>query len=239
VIEAAPASAGDPAYFNDRGALRGLYRPAMDHLSSIDEDWARLVGFVGPCAHRRHPSREPYEALIRAVAYQQLHARAADAIIGRFLNLYPADEPGKTFPAPSRILATSEDALRACGFSARKIGTIASIAEGALNGLVPSLDTASRMEDDELIAHLTALPGIGRWTVEMFLIFTMGRMDIMPADDFGIREGYRFLKSLKALPTRWEMETAALPWSPYRTIASWYLWRAVSLPGYSRMRKKR
>jgi DNA-3-methyladenine glycosylase II len=233
VIENGSGSAGEPADYDN------LYRPAMDHLSSIDKDWARLVGFVGPCAHRRHPSREPYEALIRAVAYQQLHARAADAIIGRFLDLYPPDEPGKAFPAPSRILATSEEALRACGFSARKIGTIAGIAQGALNGLVPSLDTAQGMEDDELIARLTALPGIGRWTVEMFLIFTMGRMDIMPADDFGIREGYRFLKSLETLPARREMEIAALPWSPYRTIASWYLWRAVSLPGYRRMRKKK
>jgi DNA-3-methyladenine glycosylase II len=236
VIEAVSASAGD---FDDGEALIDLYRSAMDHLFSIDEDWARLVGFVGPCAHRRHLSREPYEALIRAVAYQQLHAGAAEAIIGRFLNLYPADEPGKVFPAPPRILATSEEALRACGFSARKIGTITGIAESALNGVVPSLDTAHRMEDDELIARLTTLPGIGRWTVEMFLIFTMGRMDILPADDLGIREGYRFLKSLEILPTRREMETVALPCSPYRTIASWYLWRAVSLPGYSRMRKKR
>jgi DNA-3-methyladenine glycosylase II len=90
-----------------------------------------------------------------------------------------------------------------------------------------------------LIVRLTALPGIGRWTVEIFLIYTLGRIDIMPADDFGIREGYRFLKSLEILPTRREMEAAALPCSPYRTIASWYLWRAVSLPGYSRVRKKR
>jgi DNA-3-methyladenine glycosylase II len=232
VIENGSGSSGEPAGHDD------LYRPAMRHLSSIDEDWARLVGHVGPCAHRQHLSREPYEALIRAVAYQQLHGRAADAIIGRFLNLYPSDESGKAFPTPARIVETRQEELRACGFSARKIGTIAGIAEGALNGLVPSLDTASRMEDDELIARLTALPGIGRWTVEMFLIFTLGRMDIMPLDDFGIREGYRFLKSLETLPARREMEIAALPCSPHRTIASWYLWRAASLPGYSRMRKK-
>jgi DNA-3-methyladenine glycosylase II len=233
VIENGSGSTGERVDYDD------LYRPAMRHLSSIDQDWARLIGHVGRCAHRQHLSREPYEALIRAVAYQQLHGRAADAIIGRFLNLYPTDDPGKTFPTPARILETKQEELRACGFSARKIGTIAGIAEGALNGLVPSLDAASRMEDDELIARLTSLPGIGRWTVEMFLIFTMGRMDILPLDDFGIREGYRFLKSLETLPARREMEIAALPCSPYRTVASWYLWRAVSLPGYNRMRKKR
>ncbi|HVW65022.1 MAG TPA: DNA-3-methyladenine glycosylase [Nitrosospira sp.] len=213
--------------------------PAMRHLSAIDEDWARLVERVGPCGHRQHPSREPYEALIRAVAYQQLHSRAADAIIGRFLDLYPVAEPEGIFPAPRQILATSPEELRACSFSVRKITTIMSIAEGVLSGLVPSLEEATRMEDDELIVRLTALPGIGRWTVEIFLIYTLGRIDIMPADDFGIREGYRFLKSLEILPTRREMEAAALPCSPYRTIASWYLWRAVSLPGYSRVRKKR
>lgn len=215
-----------------------FYLPAMRHLSSIDEDWARLIGHIGPCAHRQHLSREPYEALIRAVAYQQLHSRAADAIMGRFLDLYLESGPGKAFPTPAQILATGQEELRACGFSGRKIGTVASIAEGALNGLVPSLEAARRMEDDELIARLTALPGIGRWTVEIFLIYTLGRLDIMPVDDFGVREGYRFLKSLNIVPTRREMEVATLPCSPYRTIASWYLWRVSSLPGYRRMRKK-
>jgi DNA-3-methyladenine glycosylase II len=233
------ASTKDTTDQDGKEAAADLYWRGMRHLSSIDEDWARLIEHIGPCVHDRHLSREPYEALIRAVACQQLHSRAADAIIGRFLNLYPADEPGKAFPAPRRILATSPEELRACGFSVRKIGTILGIAEGALTGLVPSLGATSRMEDNELIARLTTLPGIGRWTVEMFLIYTMGRMDIMPVDDLGVREGYRFLKSRKALPSRREMEIAGLPCSPYRTVASWYLWRVPSLPGYSRMRKKK
>jgi DNA-3-methyladenine glycosylase II len=144
-----------------------------------------------------------------------------------------------SFPAPDEILATRADDLRSCGFSARKVVTIRHIAEGALNGLVPSLGAARQMQDDELIARLIILPGIGRWTVEMFLMHTLGRVDILPVDDFGIREGYRFLKSMNTLPTRKEMEQAGLPCSPYRTIASWYLWRVASLPDYERMTRKK
>lgn len=204
------------------------YKHAIDHLSSIDQDWARLVAIVGPCAHQSTPERETYEALIRAVAYQQLHARAADAIVARFLNMYSEN----VFPSPPQILATPFNDFRACGFSARKISTIRHIAEGALSGVVPSRHVADQMSDDELIARLVKLPGIGRWTVEMLLIYTLMRTDVMPADDFGIRAGYRFLKSLDSIPNPREMQKAGLPCSPYRTIASWYLWRVPLLPDY-------
>lgn len=207
-----------------------MYQPAIDHLSLIDEDWARLIELAGLCMLRSQPAREPYEALIRAVAYQQLHARAADAIIARFLNMYSQYQ----FPGPDQILATAFDDLRGCGFSARKIDTIRGIAKGALSGLVPPRAIANGMPDDELIARLTELPGIGRWTVEMLLIYTLERPDVMPADDFGIREGYRFLKSLDAVPNRREMENAGLLCRPYRTVAAWYLWRVPSLPGYKK-----
>lgn len=211
------------------------YKHAIDHLSLIDRDWARLVAMAGPCTHRPTPEREPYEALIRAVAYQQLHARAADAIVARFLNMYP----GNVFPNPAQILATRFDDFRACGFSARKISTIRHIAEGAQSGVVPSRSAADKMPDDELIARLVELPGIGRWTVEMLLIYTLMRTDVMPADDFGIREGYRFLKSLDSIPNPREMQKAGLPCSPYRTIASWYLWRVPSLSGYVKKTRDR
>jgi DNA-3-methyladenine glycosylase II len=108
-----------------------------------------------------------------------------------------------------------------------------------LSGLVPSFEVATQMQDDELIARLIVLPGIGRWTVEMFLMHTLGRLDVLPVDDFGVREGYRFLKSLNTLPDPREMEKAGLPCGPYRTIASWYLWRITSLPEYARMSKKK
>lgn len=211
-----------------------LYRLAASHLSLIDEDWSRLIKSVGPCMHRPEPTREPYEALVRAVAYQQLHARTADAIIGRFLGLYPED----AFPRPSQILATPFEALRSSGFSTRKISTIRNIAEGTLSGLVPARDIAGEMSDDELIARLVELPGIGRWTVEMLLIYTLDRTDVLPADDFGVREGYRFLKTLDTIPSRKTMITAGMPCSPYRTVASWYLWRIPSLPGYTKMKKR-
>ncbi|MEO6117939.1 MAG: DNA-3-methyladenine glycosylase [Methylotenera sp.] len=193
---------------------------ASQFLSQLDKDWEHLIVTVGACAFEAKSEREPYEALIRAVAYQQLHAKAGDAITKRLLNIY-----GDVFPTPASLLATEFDALRACGFSARKIETIQGIAEGALSGLVPTRDDADAMADEELIERLVALKGIGRWTVEMLLIFTLKRMDILPADDFGVVEGYRRLKKLEAAPKRKEIAEIALAWSPYRTIASWYLWR--------------
>ncbi len=203
------------------------YQQASDHLAGIDADWARLVAAVGPCTHQPKPAREPYEALIRAVAYQQLHVRAGDAIVAKFLARYP----DTAFPSPAQILATDAATLRACGFSTRKAETLLALAAGAASGLVPSRAEAEGLSDDELIAHLTPLPGIGRWTVEMFLIYTLDRLDIFPVDDFGVRDGYRRLKSLPRAPGRRELAAAGEPLRPYRTIAAWYLWRVPKTAG--------
>ena len=197
------------------------YQAATDFLSAIDDDWARLIATVGPCTFEARPEREPYHALVRAVAYQQLHGKAGDAIIKRFLAIY-----GDKYPTPYQLLATEFDALRACGFSARKIETIKGIAEGAISGLVPSRLDADAMPDEDLIKRLVELKGIGRWTVEMLMIFTLKRLDILPADDFGVVQGYKRLKSLQNAPSRKEITEIGKAWSPYRTIASWYLWRA-------------
>lgn len=196
------------------------YQTATDFLTQLDADWAQLIATVGSCSFQAKPEREPYEALIRAVAYQQLHGKAGDAIIRRFLDIYQ-----HTFPSPEQLIATEFDTLRACGFSARKIETIQGIAAGAISGLVPSRDTADRMPDEELIERLVTLKGIGRWTVEMLLIFTLERMDILPADDFAVVEGYKRLKKLAVAPKRKEIAEIGKAWSPHRTIASWYLWR--------------
>ncbi|ADI31040.1 DNA-3-methyladenine glycosylase family protein [Methylotenera versatilis] len=193
---------------------------ATKFLTNLDADWARLIETVGECQFEPKPAREPYEALIRAVAYQQLHAKAGDAIIKRLLSIY-----GDAFPAASQLLATDFVNLRACGFSARKIETIQGIAEGAISGLVPTRTEAASMADEDLILRLVTLKGIGRWTVEMLLMFTMARMDVLPADDFGVVQGYKRLKKLKVAPTRKEITEIGKTWSPYRTIASWYLWR--------------
>lgn len=199
-------------------------RKALDaaerHFAALDDDWAQLIATVGPCGLAPGPVREPWQALVRAVAYQQLHGRAADAIMGRLLARHGGD-----FPTPQQLFDTDVDALRACGFSARKADTLHGIAEGALSGLVPGRDEALALADDALIKRLTALRGIGRWTVDMLLMFTLERGDILPADDFGVRDGYRRFKSLAALPTARQIAALGAPWAPHRSAASWYLWR--------------
>jgi DNA-3-methyladenine glycosylase II len=199
---------------------------ASTFLASLDTDWARLVAQLGPCGHEPKPARQPFEALVRAIAYQQLHVKAGDAILARLLALHPR----QSFPSPSQLLDIRFESMRACGFSARKIETIRGIAAATLDGVVPNLAVAGEMADDELIARLSALKGIGRWTVEMFLIYSLGRPDILPADDFGVREGYRLLKSLDTAPTPKAMSMIGQVWSPHRTAAAWYLWRVPRPP---------
>ena len=200
------------------------YQAATDFLANLDSDWAQLIEMVGPCSLQTKPAREPYEALIRAVAYQQLHAKAGDAILGRLL--LPFDQ---RFPSPQQLLATSFDTLRACGFSAKKIESLKGVAAATLNGVVPSRAEAERMTDEALIAQLITLKGIGRWTVEMMLIFTLARMDVLPADDFGVAEGYMRLKKLPARPNPKKIRDIGELWKPYRSIATWYLWRVPKL----------
>ena len=197
------------------------YQAASEFLAALDEDWQHHIATVGPCLHQPHPTRDPYQSLVRAIAYQQLHAKAGDAIVGRLVALFP----GQTFPRPEQILATDFDQLRGCGFSAGKIATIQGIAQATLDGVVPDYPTALAMDDETLIERLVSLRGVGRWTVEMLLIYSLERMDILPADDFGVREGYRRLKGLEVQPTRKQMIEIGLAWSPYRTVAAWYLWR--------------
>ncbi|MDY0056475.1 MAG: DNA-3-methyladenine glycosylase [Methyloversatilis sp.] len=197
------------------------FRDAERHLAALDDDWAALVATVGPCLHAPKPLREPWQALLRAVAYQQLSVRAGDTMIARFLALYG----GGDFPSPQQVCDTTVEALRGCGFSGRKADTLRGIAAAALDGTVPTLAEALTLSDDALVARLTTLPGIGRWTVEMMLIYTLGRTDLLPADDLGVREGYRRLRRLDRPPTPRQMAELAQPWSPHRTAASWYLWR--------------
>ena len=190
-------------------------------LANLDDDWARHVAALGPCLHETKPAREPFEALVRAIAHQQIHARAAEAILGRLLALYP----GSDFPEPAQLLATDPEVQRACGLSNAKLVSIRGIAQARLDGVVPSLHEAAGLSDAELIERLVSLRGVGRWTVEMFLIYSLERMDILPVDDFGVREGYRRLKGLDKAPTPRQLGVLGEAWSPYRTTAAWYLWR--------------
>jgi DNA-3-methyladenine glycosylase II len=195
------------------------HQQATAFLSAIDSDWATLIATVGPCQFEPKAERNPYEALVRAVAYQQLHTKAGDAIIGKFISHFGQ------FPTPEQLVTTPFDDLRGCGFSGRKIETIQGIANGAITGLVPTLQQANNMTDSEIIARLVTLKGIGQWTVEMMLIFTLVRMDILPVNDFGVREGYKRLKKLEIAPKAKQLAEISLAFSPHRTIASWYLWR--------------
>lgn len=199
--------------------------PAIEFLSRLDADWARLIATVGAYDLKLQSHREPYEALVRAIAHQQLHGRAAEAILGRLIALFP--ESG--FPQPREILAADNEILRSCGFSASKILAIKGIASGAIEGVVPSTIEAQSLSDDELIRRLVTLRGVGRWTVEMLLIFTLGRTDILPVDDFGVREGWRKLKSLPVQPKPRQLAEVGSLWSPYRTAAAWYLWQSAAL----------
>jgi DNA-3-methyladenine glycosylase II len=138
------------------------YLPASEFLASIDDDWRRHIAAIGPCLHQPHSARDPYESLVRAIAYQQLHAKAGDAILGRLLALFAST----AFPRPQQILATGFDQLRSCGFSASKIATIQGIAQATLDGVVPDYATALAMDDEALIERLITLRGVGRWTVD-------------------------------------------------------------------------
>ncbi|MGZ9721996.1 DNA-3-methyladenine glycosylase family protein [Rhizobium miluonense] len=197
------------------------YDNSIAFLAKVDDDWARLIELVGPCRHDPKAAREPYEALVRAIAYQQLTAKAGDAIIGRLKALFE----DRDFPRPEELIAADFDAMRTCGFSASKIATIKAIAEGALTGIVPSREDAVAMDDEALIKQMITIKGVGRWTVEMLLMYSLERMDVLPIDDFGVREGYRALKSLAEQPKPKELRTLSEAWSPHSTVAAWYLWR--------------
>lgn len=201
--------------------LHSRYDESVAFLSGHDDDWARLIQLVGPCRHDPKAAREPYEALVRAIAYQQLTAKAGDAIIGRLKGLFDH----RDFPSPDDLIEAEFDLLRTCGFSASKIATIKAIAQGAVEGVIPTREIAVTMDDETLIERMVGIKGIGRWTVEMLLMYSLERMDVLPVDDFGVREGYRVLKLLPEQPKPKALREISNAWAPHRTVAAWYLWR--------------
>lgn len=201
-------------------AFDATLRRATGALAAADPLLAEAIARIGPCRLRPAWEREPFESLVRAVAYQQLHGRAAAAILGRFLAPFP-----EGFPRPEQVLALDEDGFRAAGFSRAKTAAIRDIAEKAAAGLVPGRREAESLADEEIVQRLIGLRGVGRWTVEMLLIFTLGRLDVFPLDDFGVRAGMRRLYPLEDKPARRRLAALAEPWRPYRSVASWYFWR--------------
>ncbi len=167
-----------------------------------------------------------FVALAEAIVHQQLTGKAAATIFARLCALFPHAHRG---PTAERILRTPDDKLRGAGLSRPKILSLRDLARKAQDGEVPTLAEVHRMDDEAIVERLSQVRGIGRWTVEMLLIFRLGRPDVLPADDYGVRKGFAIAFRKRDLPTRRELEQRGARWKPYRTVASWYLWRAVEL----------
>lgn len=205
------------------------HETAIAHLRRSDKNLRRLIERIGPCKLKRKRLRTPFEALLQSIVYQQLHGTAAAAILGRVRDLYP-DRP---FPSPRDVLKTSDERLRAAGLSRAKIAAIKDLAEKALAGIVPSSLVISKLTDQEIVDRLTVVRGIGPWTVEMLLIFHLGRADVWPVTDYGVRKGFARVFGLADLPSPKELMLLGEKWRPYRSAAAWYFWRASELPGNS------
>src|ERR1035437_7914891 len=196
---------------------------ALKHLSAVDPVMRQLIREVGPCKLEPESRRSPFQSLIQAVAHQQLIGTAANTILTRFIKLFP----GRKFPKPEDLANVTDEQIRACGFSFAKIKAIRDIAEKTLSGVVPTSRAIVKLSDDEIIARLTEVRGVGRWTVEMLLIFQLGREDVLPADDFGVRTGFRHAYKKRELPKPKDLLAHGKRWRPHATTAAWYLWRAA------------
>jgi len=196
---------------------------ALKHLSAVDPVMRRLIREIGPCKLEHEPWRSPFQSLVLAVAHQQLHATAAGNILGRFKKLFPK----RRFPKPEDVAKVTDEQLRACGFSFAKIAAIRDIAAKTLDGTIPSSRQIEKLGDEEIIEHLTEARGVGRWTVEKLLIFQLGRKDVLPVDDFGVRSGFRIAYKKREMPKPKALLKFGERWRPHGTTAAWYLWRAA------------
>lgn len=193
-------------------------------LAKSDARMARLVEAHGVCGLTPRWRQTPYESLVRAVMFQQIHGKAAEAILGRFVALFP--ESG--FPTPENVLSLDESTLRSVGLSRQKVSYIQAIAAGAHEGIVPARRSdVIRLDDETIIERLTSIRGVGRWTVEMLLIFTLGRLDVLPVGDFGVRAGFDRIARRREPVTPKQLAAIGTRWAPYRSVAAWYLWRAA------------
>jgi len=197
---------------------------ALEHLRGCDPPLGRLIVAVGPLRLRLDHTQSVFSALAEAIVYQQLTARAAATIFARLCAQFPRAHAGFT---AQQILRASDEKLRGAGLSRAKALSLRDLARRTVDGELPTLDEVHRMEDEAIIERLVQVRGIGRWTVEMLLIFRLGRPDVLPVDDYGIRKGFALTFRRRELPGRKDLERRGERWRPYRTAASWYLWRAV------------
>ena len=199
---------------------------AHRHLSATDPRLATLIARSRRYEIKPAVSIRPFDALAESIAYQQLSGKAAATIFGRVRALYPK----RKWLDPDQILATPDEAFRAAGLSRAKTAALKDLAAKTIDGTVPSGRALIRMSDDEIIARLTTVRGIGRWTVEMLLLFDLGRPDVWPVDDYGVRKGFAKTFGKRKLPTPKQLMKFGEKWRPYRSVAAWYFWRALDAP---------
>ncbi|MEP6822179.1 MAG: DNA-3-methyladenine glycosylase 2 family protein [Chthoniobacterales bacterium] len=196
---------------------------AADHLGATDLRFAALIARAKPFAPRAAVIVRPFDSLAESIAYQQLSGKAAATIWARVRGLYPR----RKWLDPKQVLVTSEDTLRACGLSWNKIAAVKDLAAKTIDGTVPSGPALAKMNDEEIIERLIAVRGIGRWTVEMLLLFQLGRLDVWPVSDLGVQKGYAKTFGKRKLPTSKQLYKIGEKWRPYRSVAAWYFWRAL------------
>ena len=199
----------------------GDFRAAVRHLKRVDPVLARIIEIVGPCRLQSRSEGTHFQALVRSIVFQQLSGKAAATILSRFNALYP-----DSTPTPDAVLASSDADLRAVGLSRQKIGYMRDLASKVTQGTLP-LDAVDSMDDDDLIAHLVQVKGIGRWTAQMFLMFRLERRDVLPELDLGIQNAIKRAYRKRKRPTPKDVRRIGAKWSPHSSVASWYLWRSL------------
>ncbi len=208
---------------------------ACRELTERDRPLGAVIERVGGTGFVRRPSSGTFETLAHSIVYQQLSGKAAATIFGRFRALYA----GRRFPEPDAVIATPHPLLRSAGLSEAKARAIRDLAEHARRGVVPSIAELRRMPPDEVIERLTVVRGVGRWTVEMLLLFHVGHPDVLPVHDLGIRKGLARIMRRRELPEPDAVTRRGERWRPWRSVASWYLWRAAELPRARARRRSR
>jgi DNA-3-methyladenine glycosylase II len=202
------------------GDQNSKYKEASDFLSKIDYDWEILIKKIGVFSPKISHDLEPYQSLIKSVIFQQLHPKVGSTIFKRFLLIF-----NNEFPDDKSILEKSYIEVKSCGLSQNKLLTILEVASQSANKKLPTSLEIEKIQDDEIIKLFTSIKGIGEWTAQMLLIFNLGRLDIMPHNDLAIRRNYQKLKRLANPITPKEIIEISAAWGPYRSVASWYLWR--------------
>jgi len=206
---------------------------ATKHLAERDECLKRLIGETLPFQIDVADAQSPYEALLESIAYQSISGKAAATIFGRVKALSASGRA----PTPQEILKLRKPVLRKAGLSGAKILAMKDLAQKTIEGIVPSFEEAQELSDEELVERLVSVRGIGAWTVEMFLIFRLGRPDVLPVHDLGVKKGWAITYGKKHMPKPKELLAFGERWRPYRTVASWYMWRACQRVGNAAMRK--